>query len=71
MPKINVSKLVLHNLTSPWDKRISARELQAKVDFARQRGNILALWSTFHAQAQAQVQAENSRTESAWQALGQ
>lgn len=68
---INISKLVLHNLCVPFSKRICARELQSRVNSARQRGNTLGLWAAFHAQAQAQIAADNARIENAWSALGQ
>lgn len=68
---INHDKLCLHNMAVPFAKRISAAELQARVNAARQRGNTLALWATFHVAAQAQVQADNARMAGVWQALGQ
>lgn len=62
--KINQSKLILHNLTSPYHKRVSAAALQARVDAARHRGNMVGL----HAQIRAEVEEEIKNAKS-WENL--
>ena len=51
MRKINLTKLVAWNMRQPFRKRIAASELQEKLEYARERGNVAAL----HAQVQEQV----------------
>jgi len=54
-PIINHAKLVLHNLCVPMDKRISAESLQAKVSFARARGNLVAMHARIHAEVSSVI----------------
>ena len=43
--RVDVSKLVLHNMTSPMHKRISRVKLERRISTARARGNMVALLS--------------------------
>ena len=62
-PRVNVSKLVRHNLTVPMARRISHADLAAKVAFAKVRGNIVGLWATIHAECESERAVLRARDE--------
>lgn len=62
---LNTSKLVRHNLRQPLASRIERAALSARVAFARERGNIIALWSAIHAECEPQRQAIRARFDAA------
>lgn len=45
---LNVSKLVLHNLCQPFEKRIDPVALDTRRRFARARGQALAVFTQIH-----------------------
>ena len=62
-PMINRAKLVLHNLCVPMEKRIDAAKLQARLDMARARGNLVALHAKIRAEVNGQLQAMRDNEE--------
>ncbi len=60
---VNVAKLVLHNLSVPFAKRISRAALATRVECARARGDVLALWATIHAECEPERAAIRARED--------
>lgn len=48
----NIGKLVLHNLCSPMDRRVSRLDLGRKIAGARLRGAMIGLHSAIHAECE-------------------
>lgn len=60
---MNISKLVLHNMTTPMEKRISNGEIRERVAIAKVRGTVLALAATIREEIRPQVEAMRKAVE--------
>lgn len=60
---MNVSKFVLHNMTTPMEKRISNGEIRERVAIAKVRGTVLALAATIREEIRPQVEAMRKAVE--------
>jgi len=56
MRKINLTKLVAWNMRQPFRKRIAASELQEKLEYARERGNVAALCAQVHEEVKQKIE---------------